>query len=86
LPGAEASADAPVDAAGFSRRGTAFAARHDLEYAIADLTRACELAPTEAQYFYELGRAHRENRQPVLAMADFDQTLQLAPEHLDSMR
>src|SRR5262249_44123074 len=49
--GSASLADQPKDAPGFSRRGAAFAARRDFDHAIADLTRACELAPNEAQYF-----------------------------------
>ncbi|MGB9332194.1 MAG: aspartyl protease family protein, partial [Steroidobacteraceae bacterium] len=70
-PAAESAASAvvdaagePIDAAGFARRGVASAARHDYAHAIADLTRACELAPTEASYFYERGLAHGQNKEP----------------------
>jgi len=69
---------APADAAGFARRGAAFAARRDFVQAIADFTRACELAPNEPSYFLQRGRARLENKQPVLAMADLDRTLVLA--------
>ncbi len=79
---ANASADQPTDASGFARRGTAFAARRDFEHAIADLTRACELAPAEGSYFYQRGLAHWGNRQPDLAMADLDQALKLMPDNL----
>jgi tetratricopeptide (TPR) repeat protein/predicted aspartyl protease len=82
---APAGADQPTDAAGFSRRGAAFAARHDFEHAIADLTRACELAPTEASYFYQRAMAHWDNRQAELAMADFDQALKLKPDDLPAL-
>jgi tetratricopeptide (TPR) repeat protein len=72
----------PTDAAGFSRRGTAFAARRDFQHAVEDLTRACELAPTEPDYFFERGRAYLGNRQPALALADFDQVIKLKPDHV----
>src|SRR5262249_50282596 len=75
----------PQDAAAFSRRGTAFAARRDFEHAIADLTRACELNPNEASYFYQRGEAHRENAQLQLAAADFDQALKLKPDDVPSL-
>jgi len=75
----------PTDAAGFSRRGTAFAARRDFPHAIADLTRACELAPTEPEYFFERGKVYLGNRQPVLAMSDFDQVLKLKPDHVPAL-
>lgn len=75
----------PTDAAGFSRRGAAFAARRDFQHAIEDLTRACELAPTEADYFYERGLAYLGNRQPALAIADFDQVIKLKPDHVAAL-
>jgi len=75
----------PTDAAGFARRGTAFAARRDFPRAIADLTRACELAPSEANYFYLRGRTHLANRQPILAMDDFSQALKLKPDHVQAL-
>ncbi len=79
------TAATPTDAAGFSRRGTAFAARHDYEHAVADLTRACDLAPNEFQYFYQRGMARLGNRQPFQAMTDFDQALKLKPDDVPSL-
>ena len=72
--------DASTDAGGFARRGAASAARKDYGHAIADLTRACELAPTEASYFYQRGIAHWNNHEPELARADLDQALKLKPD------
>ena len=69
--------DEPADAAGFARRGTAFAARREFTQAIADLSRACELAPTEASYFYQRGLALWGNGQPDLALTDFDAAIKL---------
>ncbi len=80
-----APADEPKDAAGFSRRGTAFAARHEFAAAIADLSRACELAPEEPDYFYERGVAHAENRELDAALSDLDHTLQLKPDHVPGL-
>jgi tetratricopeptide (TPR) repeat protein/predicted aspartyl protease len=77
--------DQPTDAAGFSRRGAAAAARHDFARAIADLTRACELDPNEASYFYQRGMARWQSRQPDLAMSDFEQALKLKPDDLRSL-
>ena len=70
----------PADAEGFSRRGAASASRGDLEHAIADLTKATQLAPTEPRYFVQLGDARLSNRQPALAMANYDQALHLKPD------
>jgi tetratricopeptide (TPR) repeat protein/predicted aspartyl protease len=80
----EATAE-PTDAAEFSRRGNALAARHDLEHALADLTRACELAPQEPAYFYQRGLVYWSRRQPNLALADFDQALKLKPDDLEAL-
>jgi tetratricopeptide (TPR) repeat protein len=77
--------DQPSDAAGFARRGTAFAARRDFTPAIADLSRACELAPAQASYFYERGLALLGNRQPDLALADFDTAIKLKPDDVPSL-
>lgn len=79
------TAGEPTDAAGFARRGAASAARHDYEHAIADLTRACELAPTEASYFYERGLAHGQNKEPDLALADFDAAIKLKPDDVAAL-
>jgi tetratricopeptide (TPR) repeat protein len=82
---AEAAGAEPASAAEYSRRGTAFAARRDFEHALADLTRACELAPEEPAYFYQRGVAHRSNGQPDLALTDFDQALTLKPDDLEAL-
>ena len=77
--------DEPTDAAGFSRRGVAYAARRDFAHAIEDLTRACELAPTEAEYFYQRAEARLGNRQPALASADLDQSITLKPDYVPAL-
>ena len=77
--------DQPTDAAGFARRGAAFDARHDYDAAIADLTRACELAPTESSYFYQRGMAYRHKGQADAALADFDQAIKLKPDNPDAL-
>ena len=81
----DAAVGLPTDAAGFSRRGSAYAARRDFAHAIADLTRACELAPGEASYFYLRGQAYWGNQQPDLALADFNQALNLKPDYLPAL-
>jgi len=81
----DARLDRPADAAGYARRGAASAARHDYDAAIADLTRACELAPTESDYFYQRGMAHWGQKQPDLALADFDQAILLQPGDTDAL-
>jgi tetratricopeptide (TPR) repeat protein len=82
---AAARLDEPTDAAAFARRGAASDARHDYVGAIADLTRACELAPTEPNYFYQRGLARWHNRQADLALADFDQAIKLKTDDVDAL-
>jgi tetratricopeptide (TPR) repeat protein len=77
--------DEPTDAAGFARRGAASDARHDYDAAIADLTRACELAPTESSYFYQRGLAHWHKGQGDAALADFDQAIRLKPDNANAL-
>jgi tetratricopeptide (TPR) repeat protein/predicted aspartyl protease len=69
-----------TDAAALASRGEGFADRRDYEHAIADLTRACELDPTEPEYAFQRGMAYWANRQPQLAGADFDRALSLKPD------
>ncbi len=82
-PSADAGPE-PADAAGYSRRGAAEAARHDYERAIADLNRACELAPRDPQYFYQRALANWNNHHPELAAPDLDQAIQLKPDDVDA--
>jgi tetratricopeptide (TPR) repeat protein len=74
-----------ADAATYSRRGAAFAARRDFEHAIADLTRACELRPDDYEYAYQRGLVYRDNRQYDLATADFDRALELKPDDVSAL-
>ena len=70
----------PIDAAGFSRRGEAFAARRDFARALPDLDRAVTLAPDNADYVYQRGMARWASGQVFLAMADIEQALKLRPD------
>jgi tetratricopeptide (TPR) repeat protein len=77
--------DRPTDAAGFMRRGAAFAARRDFDRAIADLKRACELAPGNPDYYYELGRVQWQSGHADLALTAFDRALELKPVHVAAL-
>ncbi len=76
------AADEPADAAAYARRGAAFLGRRDFEHAIADFTRASELNPNEAEYLYQRGMAHWQNKQPIPALSDFDRALELNSNYL----
>ena len=83
IPGAPT--DQPTDADGFSRRGAAFAARHDWDHAIADFTRASALAPTDPKPLVERARARMADHQPGPALSDLDQALKLKPDHAEAL-
>lgn len=74
----------PTDAEDFMRRGMAETSRGELPQAIADLTRACELAAADADCFYRRGLAYWRNHNAQLALADFNQALKLAPDDYDA--
>jgi tetratricopeptide (TPR) repeat protein len=75
----------PVDAAGFDRRGAAFVARLDYAHAIADFSRATELAPADPKPVYDRATAYIANHQPVLAMSDLDQVMRLKPDDVEAL-
>jgi tetratricopeptide (TPR) repeat protein/predicted aspartyl protease len=81
----DARLDRPADAAGYARRGAASAARHDYDAALADLTRACELAPTEPDYFYQRARVHWARKEADLTLTDLDQAIRLKPDLADAL-
>jgi tetratricopeptide (TPR) repeat protein len=80
-----AGADQPKDAAGYARRAAAFAARREYAQAITDYTTAAQLEPADPKHFYDLGVAHWMNRQPILAMGDFDQALKLKSDDAEAL-
>jgi tetratricopeptide (TPR) repeat protein/predicted aspartyl protease len=97
LPATPAAGDAPApqepktavaddgDAADFSRRGAAMAARGDYDHALAALSRACELAPDNPEYFFQRSRLYFKMGNQVLAVKDLDQTLKLNPQHVTAL-
>jgi tetratricopeptide (TPR) repeat protein len=76
------AAAAAADAAAIARRGAASAARRDFAAALADLTRAIELAPDEPEFYFERGNAYWGNGRPDLALADFDHAIDLKTDFL----
>jgi tetratricopeptide (TPR) repeat protein len=69
----------PADAAGFARRASILIMRGDYEHAIADLTRAIELEPGQAELFRDRAKAYESAHRPVLARADLDHLLTQKP-------
>jgi len=78
------SSDSPTDAAGFMRQGMAAAAMRELPRALADLSRACGLAPKNAEYRYLRGVVYRQDKQHALALEDFDAAIKLRPDDVEA--
>jgi tetratricopeptide (TPR) repeat protein/predicted aspartyl protease len=70
------------EAGDYARRGAAFAARREFDQALPALTRACELATDNPDYFYQRGSVYWQIKQPSNALADFDRALRLKPNHI----
>ncbi len=79
-PATTADAAPGGDAADFSRRGVAAASRRDFSAALTELTRACELAPNNAEYFFQRAMVNRQLQRTAAATADIDRALQLQPD------
>ena len=82
---AGAADDAPLTADAYARRGAASASRRDYASALADLDRACALAPDSAAFLAQRGQIHLQLRQPDQAMQDFDKALQIDPRQSDAL-
>ncbi len=76
--------DTPTDADGFRRRGMAFASMRELDRALADLTRACDLAPDDMQSHYQRGLIYVEDGQFKSALQDFNIVLTIQPNDIDA--
>jgi tetratricopeptide (TPR) repeat protein len=76
---AAVSDETPTDAAGFGRRGAAYLARGDDAAAIADLTRAVEMAPLDATFRFHRAQAYFGAGKVELASGDLDKAIELAP-------
>jgi tetratricopeptide (TPR) repeat protein len=74
-----------ADPAELAKRGAVFAERHDYEHALADLTRACELAPNESDYFYRRGMVYWQSKQAAPALADFDHAISLKADFVPAL-
>ena len=77
--------DAPQEAAAASQHGMVLAARREFTQALAELDRACQLAPTEPAYRVQRARLHLELRQAKLAQKDFDSALVSQPDDLEAL-
>ena len=74
----------PRDAEGYGRRGAAFVARQQYDRAIADFTRAMELAPGDARYPFQRAMARFAAKDRAPGIADIDKALALDPNAIDA--
>ena len=81
---AASDADAGLDADAYSRRGAASASRGDFASALADVDRACALAPTSASFLAQRAAIEFALRQPAKARQDIDKALELDPGQADA--
>ena len=81
---AASGADATLDADAYSRRGAASASRGDFASALADVDRACALAPTSASFLAQRAAIEFALRQPAKAQQDIDKALELDPGQADA--
>jgi tetratricopeptide (TPR) repeat protein len=82
---APVASQAPMDAAGFRRRGAASAGRREFRSAIADFDQAVRLDPADADNYYQRALARWQDGQSVLAMGDFDQALKIRPNDIQAL-
>jgi tetratricopeptide (TPR) repeat protein/predicted aspartyl protease len=80
-----ASAAPGEDAAALARRGTASMGRHDYDAALADLTRAMELEPSNPEYVYDRARVLIAKQQYPKALADLDRAVELKPDYAQAL-
>jgi tetratricopeptide (TPR) repeat protein len=81
---AQPDSDAPTDADGFRRRGMAFASMREFDRALADLTRACDLAPRDVQNHYQRAVIYAEVGQFKPALQDLDTAITLQPDDIEA--
>ena len=80
-----ASDDQHRDAAGYAQRAAIDAARNMPERALADLDRACELAPDNTDYRLARARLRWRARQPGLALEDYERVLKAQPANVEAL-
>ncbi|HEV2270486.1 MAG TPA: tetratricopeptide repeat protein [Steroidobacteraceae bacterium] len=82
--GNQSASDVPNDADGFRRRGMAYASMREFDRAVADLTRACELAPRDEEAHYDRGVIYAEQSQFKSALKDFNAAITLQPNDIET--
>ncbi len=74
----------PTDAAGFNRRGNAWADKRDYDRAIADYSEALRINPQYGVAYYNRGLAWRNKRDYDRAIADYSEAVRINPKNADA--
>ena len=74
------AAAAGGDATALAADGANHLEQHDYAAAVADFSRAMQMAPGSSKYVYDRGAAHYAARQDALAVQDFDAAIRLDPK------
>lgn len=82
MAGGPSQSGTPADPAQLRRQGMAYAAMHRFDPALADLTRACALAPDDVRNHYERGLVYTEDGQFPAALEDYDAVIKLSPDDI----
>lgn len=72
-------------ASDYALRGEAHLSRGELDAAVADLSKAIQMAPAEAPYYAARARAYATGKQIDAARADLDKSLSLDPKDIDAL-
>lgn len=82
---AKESGAVSTSAADYAMQGQAQLSRGESAAAVADLDKAIELAPGQAEYYVSRARAHEANKQGDAALADLDKALGLDAKNVDAL-
>jgi tetratricopeptide (TPR) repeat protein/predicted aspartyl protease len=81
-PGTPAETAEPSDAEGYSRRGAVFLAQRDFARAIADFSKAIELAPKDPRFLLQRAEAYVRTGRRALGAADLNRAVELDPSNV----
>ncbi|MEO8778862.1 MAG: aspartyl protease family protein [Rhodanobacter sp.] len=75
----------PKAASDYAQQGEASLSRGEPATAVADLSKAIQMAPAEAAYYVARARAYAAQKQIKTARADLDKSLSLDPKNVDAL-
>ena len=81
-PAVLSEAGEPGDAASFSRRGAVFMTQGDYAHAVADFSRAIELAPKDTNFLLQRAEAYIRSGRIQLGAADLNHAVEIEPANV----